>query len=208
MADYFALLDEPRRPWLDPEVLKVKFHALAATVHPDRVHRAPELEKQAANQRYAELNAAYQCLREPKDRLHHLLELEQGDTLKDVQQTAAGTMDLYLAISQLARETDAFLAETASATSPMLKVRLFERGTAFTERLNSLVDELNGRRETLLVQLRNLNMAWETAPPVGSSTRLHVLPCSRLEHIYRELSYLARWTRQLQERLVQLSLTV
>src|SRR5262249_20990111 len=126
MADYFALLDEPRRPWLDPEALKVKFHALAATVHPDRLHRAPEGEKQAANQRYAELNAAYQCLREPTARLHHLLELERGDTLKDVQQTAAGTMDLYLALSQLCRETDAFLEETARVTSPMLKVQMFE----------------------------------------------------------------------------------
>ena len=39
MADYFALLDEPRRPWLDPEELKAKFHALTATVHPDRVQQ-------------------------------------------------------------------------------------------------------------------------------------------------------------------------
>jgi len=58
----------------------------------------------------------------------------------------------------------------------------------------------------LIAQMRNLNMAWETAPLVGSSTRLHVLPCSRLEHIYREFSYLERWTQQLRERLVQLSL--
>ena len=84
MADYFALLDEPRRPWLDPEILKDKFHALAATVHPDRVHRASEPEKQEANQRYAELNAAYRCLREPTKRLRHLLELERGKKIEDV----------------------------------------------------------------------------------------------------------------------------
>ena len=206
MADYFALLDEPRRPWLDPEVLKDKFHALAATVHPDRVHRATEPEKQEANQRYAELNAAYQCLREPKERLRHLLELERGIKVEDVQKISQGTMDWFMEISQLCRETDAFLAEKASVTSPLLKVRMFERGMALVDRLNSLVEHLNGRREGLIAQMRNLNMAWETAPPIGSSTRLRVLPCSRLEHIYQDFSYFKRWTQQLQERLVQLSL--
>ena len=206
MADYFALLDEPRRPWLDPEILKDKFHALAATVHPDRVHRASEPEKQEANQRYAELNAAYRCLREPTKRLRHLLELERGIKVEDVQKISPVTMHLFMEISELCRETDAFLAEKASVTSPLLKVRMFERGMALVDRLNSLVEHLKGRREGLIAQMRNLNMAWETAPLVGSSTRLHVLPCSRLEHIYREFSYLERWTQQLRERLVQLSL--
>ena len=206
MADYFALLDEPRRPWLDPEELKAKFHALTATVHPDRVHRGAEPEKQAANQRYAELNAAYQCLSEPKARLHHLLELERGDRVEDVQKISPGTMDLFMGISELCRETDAFLAEKASVTSPLLKVQLFETGMVLADRLKLLMQRLNGRQEALIVEMRNLNMAWESAPPVGSSTRLHVLPCSRLEHIYRDLSYLKRWTEQLQERWVQLSL--
>ena len=206
MADYFALLDEPRRPWLDPEDLKAKFHALTATVHPDRVHRGAEPEKQAANQRYAELNAAYQCLSEPKARLHHLLELERGDRVEDVQKISTGTMDSFMEISELCREADAFLAEKQSVTSPLLKVQLFETGMVLADRLKLLMQRLNGRQEALIVEMRNLNMAWETAPPVGSSTRLHVLPCSRLEHIYRDLSYLKRWTQQLQERWVQLSI--
>ena len=206
MADYFALLDEPRRPWLDPEELKAKFHALTATVHPDRVHRGAEPEKQAANQRYAELNAAYQCLSEPKARLHHLLELERGDRVEDVQKISTGTMDSFMEISDLCREADAFLAEKESVTSPLLKLQLFETGMVLADSLKLLMQRLNGRQEALIVEMRNLNMAWETAPPVGSSTRLHVLPCSRLEHIYRDLSYLKRWTQQLQERWVQLSI--
>jgi Fe-S protein assembly co-chaperone HscB len=206
MADYFALLDEPRRPWLDAELLKAKFHALTGRVHPDRVRCATEQEKQAASQRYAELNAAYQCLREPKERLHHLLELERGKKVEDVQKISPGTMDLFVGVSQLCRETDAFLAEKARVTSPLLKVQLFEREMTLRDRLNLLLEHLNGRREALIAQIRNLDMAWETAPPVGSSTRLDVLPCSRLEHIYRDFSYLKRWTQQLQERLVQLTL--
>src|SRR5438445_2111306 len=101
MTDYFALLDEPRRPWLDPEVLKARFLALTAEVHPDRVHGATETEKRTANQRYADLNAAYNCLREPKERLLHLLELERGKKPEEVQKIPAGMMDLFAEIGQL-----------------------------------------------------------------------------------------------------------
>src|ERR1051326_2841375 len=106
MADFFALLDEPRRPWLDPELLKTRFHALTAAIHPDRVHSAGDEEKKAANLRYAELNAAYQCLREPKERLRHLLELERGERVEEVQQISTGAMDLFLEVSRLGREAD------------------------------------------------------------------------------------------------------
>ena len=76
--DCFALLGEPRRPWLDAEALKAKFLTRSAEVHPDRVHQSSEADKLAANQRYTELNAAYNCLREPRHRIRHLLELELG----------------------------------------------------------------------------------------------------------------------------------
>ena len=75
MTDYFAFFNEPRRPWLDAESLKQKFLALSATVHPDRVHNLGEVERAAAQERYTELNTAYNWLREPKERLQHLLQL-------------------------------------------------------------------------------------------------------------------------------------
>ena len=70
-SDFFELLNEPRRPWLDAEELKKKFLALSAAVHPDRVHGSNETERQGAQARYAELNLAYNRLREPKERLQH-----------------------------------------------------------------------------------------------------------------------------------------
>ena len=76
MLDYFALLRTPRRPWLDADSIKQTFFTLSAELHPDRVHTADAAEKHTANERSAELNAAYQCLREPRERLRHLLELE------------------------------------------------------------------------------------------------------------------------------------
>ena len=205
MTDYFALLDESRRPWIDPVSLKTKFLALTAEVHPDRVHTASEAEKQSANQRYAELNAAYNCLREPKGRLRHLLELERGSKPEGVQKISPATMDCSVEVSRLCHEADAFLAERARASSPMLKVQLFEEAMALTEKLNAQLQKLNVKGDLLVEQLKNLNMVWESAPPVGSPARVNILPCSRLEHLYRDFSYLARWAEQVQERIAQLS---
>src|SRR5438067_139698 len=106
MTDYFALLGQPRLPWLDGDSLKAKFLELSATVHPDRVHDGSEIEKQSSHQRSAELNAAYNCLREPKTRLQHLLELEAGAKPKQVEQISPGTMELFMKIGQLCREVD------------------------------------------------------------------------------------------------------
>src|SRR5688500_7123106 len=111
MTDYFALLKEPRHPWLDPDALKQKFLPLSAEVHPDRVHNAVGAERDTANRTYAELNAAYNVLREPRDRLIHLLELELGQKPRDIQKIPPGTMDLFVEVGQTCRDADAFLAE-------------------------------------------------------------------------------------------------
>ena len=38
MADHFARLNFPRRPWLDSEQLQQRFHDLSADAHPDQSH--------------------------------------------------------------------------------------------------------------------------------------------------------------------------
>src|SRR5438445_10541322 len=135
MTDYFALLDEPHRPWIDPESVKRKFLALSAEVHPDRVHAGTSGERSVAQERYTELNAAYNCLRDPKERLAHLLELERGAKPKEVQRIPSGLMSLFLEVGQICREADAFLSEQAKITSPLLKVRMFQRSQDWTEKL-------------------------------------------------------------------------
>src|SRR6266545_1175670 len=103
VTNHFAVLNEPRRPWLDAELLKGKFLALSASVHPDRVHNLDEAKRAAAQEHYTELNAAYTCLREPKERLRHLLELELGALPKDIQRIPSELMDLSLEIGQACR---------------------------------------------------------------------------------------------------------
>ena len=134
MTDNFALLNEPRRPWLDPDPLKQKFLAQSANLHPDKIHSASEAEKSAAAKKFAELNAAYNCLAEPKSRLLHLLELELGAKPKDIQQIPAALADLFAEVATVCKSADHFLAEKTKATSPLLQVRLFERGQDWIEK--------------------------------------------------------------------------
>lgn len=188
MIDYFAVLDEPRRAWLDPEALKAKFLSLSAAVHPDRVHGESEAARTAAQERYTQLNAAYQCLRDTRSRLQHLLELVRGGKLQGVQEIPPETMDLFFKVGNFCRQTDAFLAEKRQVTSPLLKVNLFEHALAWQAQLNGLAADLKDRIATLETEL-------ESEPPPG-----------RLEGIYRLLSYYGRWLGQLQERAVQLTL--
>lgn len=206
MTDYFALLDEPRRPWIDPGPLKEKFLARSSEVHPDRFHQLPETGCQAAQTRYAELNAAHQCLADPRARLLHLLELELGRKSPAVQEMPGELPELFLETGALLKATDACLQERASVTSPLLRAQLFARGIEQAERVQSFLARLAPRREVLLAELRTMNTAWETAPSAGAPARVAALPLPRLERIAQELSCLNRWTGQLQERLVLLAM--
>ena len=205
MTDCFELLQEPRRPWLDADALKAQFLELSASTHPDRFHGAPEADRNAANARSAELNAAYNTLRETRDRLFHLLELERGSPSRDIQRIPAGTMDLFVEIGQACRDADAFLAANPESESPMLRLQRMRQALTWSERLMGLQRQVNARRETLEAALRSMNAAFESAPPPGSPERGGQLPLEALEECARAMSYVSRWTSQLQERLGHLA---
>ena len=200
MTDNFALLNEPRRPWLDADALKQKFIALSASAHPDKIHSAGDAEKSSAAKSFAELNAAFNCLAEPKSRLLHLLELELGAKPKDIQQIPAALADLFAEVAMDCRSADTFLAEKSKVTSPLLLVQLFERGQEWVEKLNALQKKLTGLHDQLMSELKSLDAKWVGAEGVA---RQEVL--AKAEELYRLFGYFNRWNRQIQERVVQLS---
>ena len=192
MIDYFALLGESRRPWLDAEILKQTFLSLSADAHPDRVHGATAQEKKSANDRYTQLNAAYQCLANPRDRVRHLLELELGRKPDDLDRVPNELMNSFMSVAEILREADKFLGEKEQTLSPLLQVQLFERGQTFVEKLGEVEKSVVVTRENVIRELRQLNGA-------------EILPLQRLEEIYRLLGYYDRWLKQIQERRVRLS---
>lgn len=201
MTDYFALLDEYRRPWLDPDLLKQKFLALSANVHPDKIHSATDSEKSDASKKFAELNAAYNCLATPKSRLLHLIELERGAKPKDVQQIPDGLADLFAEVATICRQADGFIAEKAKAISPLLQVQFFERAQEWIEKLNAVQAKVRDLSERLFAELKLLDAKWMAGNSDGRGGLL-----DEVEKLYRLFSYFNRWGGQIQERTVQLSL--
>ena len=168
MTDCFAALDEARRPWIDPEALKAKFLSLSTDAHPDRLHNATEDQKRSATAHCAELNAAYSCLRDPKERLFHLLTLERGAKPEPVQRIGPEAAGFFDEVSQICGKADTFLAEYAKTTSPLLKAKLLMQSAELRDVLSGLRHRLLAKRDALVEQTKALNLAWESAPAVGS----------------------------------------
>ena len=89
MTDYFALLEQPRKPWLDPEQLKQKYHELARQSHPDE-----------------NVNEAYRVLADPKSRLQHLLALEGVAPAASSNEIPEELTDLFMAIAPALNKID------------------------------------------------------------------------------------------------------
>jgi molecular chaperone HscB len=73
--NYFELFALPQRFALDRETLDARYRALQRSVHPDRYARSSDHERRLSMQRAAQINAAYQALKDPLSRGRYLLDL-------------------------------------------------------------------------------------------------------------------------------------
>ncbi len=172
MTDYFALLDEARRPWLDPEKLKEKYFGLARERPAD-----------------AELNEAFRVLSDPKLRLHHLLILDGADlaTGRDVPPAVA---ELFWNTGILLREIDHWLLKETEATSALSRALLSGERAKLEDRLRKVERELAEAYETELAQLRD----WNPASPLSPNDR------AKLIAHHDSISYLTRLRDQVKEK--------
>lgn len=197
MTDYFALLKEPRQPWLDAGALKDKFMALSAQCHPDKFPGVSPEEKEEIGNRYSELNTAWQCLSQTRLRLLHLIELEAGTKPADVQRIPSGTGEFFMEVGQTCSQAGKFLQEKPLSDSPMLKARRFVEQMTWTDKLTQLQSKIGSLSAALEDELKQITEAQSTGSP---------LPLGRLEEIYRSLSYIQRWNEQIREKVVELAL--
>jgi curved DNA-binding protein CbpA len=195
MIDYFALLDQPRAPWLDPDRLKDTYHQKTLQAHPDTQTSRPGAD--TTNAAFTSLNEAYQVLQDPKRRLHHLLSLE-GAAPSSTDQTAPKQLhDLFPAVGALTQRAN-FLLEKTRATSntlsrSLLKAQILEVQNEAKE----VRDRIQNLSDAALAELRQINTAWakNSAEQIES-----------LSNLYFAFAYLTRWSTQLDEMTFQLSL--
>ena len=179
MTDYFALLGEARRAWLDPEKLKEKYFALNRATAAD-----------------AELNEAYRVLSDPKLRLHHLLTLD-GAELTARRQVPPSVAELFWNTGTLLRELDQWLLRSAEATSTLSRALLSSERTKIEGDLEKLEEQLTALYESELAQLRQIDAGSKSAFP-------NDLP--RLIQFYDSISYLTRLREQVTEKRFRLQL--
>ncbi len=187
--DFFALLGEPRRPWLDPEALKETFHRLSRTAHPD--------QQGTEDADFARLNQAQATLRESKTRLRHLLELEHPEIkLSGPSNVPAALADLFVGVHGLLAEADAVLTKKAAASSALAKALLAREEFAAREKVEHVLKQLDALQADATAALQAFDALWTAARPPDAATTLLGL--------YRRFAYLSRWSEQLRERLFQL----
>jgi len=177
MTDYFALLREERRPWLDSEKLKEKYFAS------NRI-AAPE----------AGLNEAYRVLSDPKLRLHHLLTLEGAD-LTAGRPVPLSVAELFWNTAALLREAERWLLENSGTTTALQRSLRETERAKLQGKISRLDAQLRAIYESRLEELRQFDTTWSPASPND---------ISRLVELYDSIAYLTRLLAQIAEKKFQL----
>ena len=185
MIDYFALLDQPRVPWLDPDQLKEAYHRKTLQAHPDtQSNRSDETDAGFAN-----LNEAYQVLQDPKRRLHHLLSLQGHAPFAD-QTVPKQLHDLFPAVGALTQRASLLQAKIQTTSNALSRSLLKPQILELQNETKEVREKIQNLSDASLAQLRQIN-----AEQIEGLTNL-----------YFAFAYLSRWASQLDEITFQLSL--
>lgn len=190
MIDYFALLQQPRKPWLDPEELKQRYQQLTLASHPDR--QSTNTKSADSRTDFTAINEAYRVLLDPKLRLQHLLKLE-GIPI-DAGMVPETLSDVFLEIGTLIQEIDRLLTKSTytALSKALLRSELMEKQKLTAD----LLDKLQTMCERALKELKALDQTWTSNQKVAAE----------LSDLASRFAYLIRWIDQLEERRFQLSI--
>jgi curved DNA-binding protein CbpA len=185
VTDYFALLDQPRRPWLDDAALRDAFHRRAAELHPD----APTGDGAA----FAELNAAYATLRDPVPRLRHLLALEEPAALTRPTPIPADLSELFPVVGAARQVMVGFTTRRAAASSAVARALIAGEEAGVRSTATAARNALDASRERALEELRAIDAQW-SAPEARAA----------LAALHGRLAFLEKWDAQLREAALPL----
>jgi curved DNA-binding protein CbpA len=196
MTDYFAVLRQPRRPWLDPQKLKEEYQRLTLEYHPDaKVGRSTPPGRDPSPPTFAEVNEAYRVLSNPKSRLQHLLSLETS-TPADTITVPEELMEPFMLTFSLMRDADKLLQKLHAATTALSKSLLRSEVAALQGRSKQLLKKLQNSYDLAIEKLRQLDEVW-TLNKAEAIEQLAILS--------RRFAYLERWLEQLREKQFQLA---
>jgi curved DNA-binding protein CbpA len=195
MIDYFALLDQPHAPWLDPDKLKDTYHQKTLQAHPDAQTRRPGADTTDAA--FASLNEAYQVLQDPKRRLHHLLSLEGAAPSSTDQAVPNQLHDLFPTVGGLTQRANLLLEKIRATSNALSRSLLKPQILEVQNEAKEVREKIQSLSDASLAELRQINTAWAKNPAEQ---------IEGLSNLYVAFAYLTRWSTQLDEMTFQLSL--
>jgi curved DNA-binding protein CbpA len=178
MRDLFAVLGEPRQPWLDLDELQERYHRLGLTNHPD-------VKTLDAPGEFASITEAYRVLSDPKLRLQHLLQLEGNDPAQNAA-VPESLLELFSRTSDFLTRAAKFWSRREEATNALSKSLLQAEIRAIQRELDQLIADTTALFRQAERTTRALNPSW----------RAHL---AELGEIYRLVGFVTRWLAQLYE---------
>ncbi|MDB9741264.1 DnaJ domain-containing protein [Akkermansiaceae bacterium] len=179
----FAALDFPASLHIDSKQLDAQFKSLSAAYHPD----AQESETTSPDeQRFKEINKAYNTLKHPHTRALALLELEDI-TYNSRGSVSDSIMSHFMPIGELLQSIDEHLKKLENASSQLQKALLSPKSLDLQSELETWIqtldNDLDQTESTLL------------------SSDLH---SEAIQIAIRDTAFLQKWKAQLRERFAQL----
>ena len=161
MVDHFEKLGVHRRPWLDIDLIKQRFHDLSIEIHPDHSSDGSVNIKKENQKEFVNINLAFQCLSDTKLRVRHLLELESGRASENVQSVPSEMTDWFTAVGLVCKKVDLFLVKKDEQDSPMLQASLMEEGMLLNDEVSEMHQKLQFELNGINEELKILNKQWE-----------------------------------------------
>ncbi len=186
MIDYFALLDQPRAPWLDLDDLKNAYHQKTLRAHPDT-----QTSGKQTGARLADLNEAYQVWTRIQATLQHLLTLEGIPTSPDAS-VPKDLYDLFPVIGAATQRANLLSREGSGNLNKLSRSLLKSEILRVKNETNEVRKGIQKLLDAALDQMRQINTAWASNPAEQISA---------LSNLYLAFSYLTRWATQLDESI-------
>jgi hypothetical protein len=186
MIDHFAAFKLPRRPWLDEEALKQRFHRMTSEQHPD--------VSPVNSSAFAGLTKSYAILRDPAARLRHLLELEYPD-FKASPAIPPALTERFMQVATLRREIHVFVEQHSASELPITQALSAAARFGLQRDVEKLATALELDRDRCLQLLQAEDELWEQRDAETPQ---------RLATLQQELSSLLKWADELREGLLRL----
>ncbi len=186
----YQVFSAAEKPVVDREALKQRLHELSKQYHPNQ----ESSDNRVDSTRWHEINEAYLILTDDVSRLKHLLELAGEQDLNASTSVPEEVMSLFSTVGPALHRADEVIDQIDQAESALEQAMLQAEVMTLAIDLQQIAAQVGEYRSRVLNAVAQLDDHWLAESPTESMR-------SELKALYRQLIYIARWAKQLDEKL-------